>query len=141
MGDNPYSPQLRKDTWDCGLNLSVEQNQKMEELEESFLKGANQQRKELKVKQNGLRTLWDERNPDQDKIRATQKEINALEAQLQEKTRWSRLETQKFLTRQQRAQLGTFPRGYESYELRYAMRGGLVRGSEMAMGYGFCPRW
>jgi len=57
----------------------------MEDLQEGFFKGTNQQRKELKVKQNELRTLLDERNPDQDKIRATQKEINALEAQLKEK--------------------------------------------------------
>jgi len=93
------------------LNLSAEQTQKMEDLQESFLKGINQLRKELKVKQNELRTLWDERNPDQEKILAKQKEINALEAQLQEKARWYRLETQKSLTPQQRAQLGTFPRG------------------------------
>jgi hypothetical protein len=26
-------------------------------------------------------------------------------------------------------------------ELRYGMRAGLARGSEMAMGYGFYPRW
>jgi Spy/CpxP family protein refolding chaperone len=83
----------------------------MEDLEESFLKGINQLRKELKVKQNELRTLWVERNPDQDKILAKQKEINALEAQLQEKARWYRLETKKLLTPQQKAQLGTFPHG------------------------------
>jgi Spy/CpxP family protein refolding chaperone len=127
MGDNPYRPQFREETSGCGLNLTAEQTRKLEDLQESFLEGTNQQRKELKVKQNELRTLWDERNPDQNKILTKQKEINALEPQLQEKVRWYRLEAQKFLAPQPRAQLETFPRGYESYELRYGMRGGLRR--------------
>ena len=132
-GDNPYSPQFSQDTWGCGLNLSAEQTQKMHNLQESFIKGTIQLRRELKVKQNELRKLWDEWNPDQQKILAKQKESSALEAQLQEKATWYRLGTQKVLTPEQYAQLGTFPRGYESYELRYGMRGSLARGSEMAM--------
>ena len=140
-GDKLYSPQLSWDAWGCGLNLSAEQTEKMRGLQEDSLKETNQLRDELKAKENELRTLWDQRKPDQGKILAKQREINALEAQFQEKAGRFRLEAQKFLTPEQKVQLGTFPRVYESYELRYGMRSGLGLGRGMAMGYGSCPRW
>lgn len=139
--DNSYSPQLGQDTWGCGLNLSADQTQEMRDLQASFLKETNELRSELKAKENELRTLWDRRNPDQEKILAKQKEINVLEARLQEKARGYRLEAQRYLTPEQKVQLGAFPRVYEGYELRYGMRGGLGFGRGMAMGYGTCPRW
>jgi Spy/CpxP family protein refolding chaperone len=138
---NSHSSQLGQDTWGCGLNLSAEQTQKMRDLQAGFLKETSQLQSELKAKEIELRTLWDRRNPDQEKILNKQKEINALEAQLQEKARGYRLEALSYLAPEQKVQLGTFPRLYEGYELTYGMKSGLGLGRGMAMGYGTCPRW
>ncbi len=139
MDGKPYSQQFSQDTWGCGLNLTVEQTQKMRDIQENFLKETDPLRNELRAKENELRAVWDSRNPDQEKILRKQKEIKGLEAQIQAEVHRYREEARKFLTPEQLAQMGTFPRGYETYQLRYGMRGGLGRGRGMAMAYGFCP--
>ncbi len=50
-----------------------------------------------------MQTLWAQTNPDQEKILAKQKEINALMAQLQEKATKHRLEMRQVLTPEQQA--------------------------------------
>jgi Spy/CpxP family protein refolding chaperone len=122
--------------WGPGLNLTAEQNQKMQAMRESFFKETLTMRNEMQTKQLELRTLWAQTNPDQEKILAKQKEINALRAQLQEKTTKHRLDMRKVLTPEQQAQLGAYGPGFGP---GYGMRGGF--GPGRGMGYGVCPRW
>lgn len=138
VGAGPgYSP---KGAW-AGLNLTPEQNQKMEALREGFLKETLPLRNEMQIKQLELRTLWGQTNPDEGKILAKQKEINALRAQLQEKGTKNRLEMRKILTPEQQAQLGSYGPGFG---MGAGMRGGMMGGGfgpGRGMGYGGCPRW
>ena len=71
--------------WTSALNLSPEQNLKMQELRESHFKETIPLRNEIMSKRLELRTLWAKTNPDEAKILAKQKEVNALMGQLQEK--------------------------------------------------------
>jgi Spy/CpxP family protein refolding chaperone len=128
-----YGP---KGSWGPALNLTAEQNQKIQAMRESFFKETLPLRNEMQTKQLELRTLWAQTNPDQDKILAKQKEINALRAQLQEKGTRHRLEMRKVLTPEQQAQIGAFGPGFGP---GYGMRGGF--GPGRGMGYGVCPRW
>jgi len=89
MGPGPGGP---------ALNLTPEQNQKFQALQESHFKETIPLRNEIMTKQLELRTLWAQTNPDQAKILAKQKELNALRAQLQEKGTQFRLEMRKGLT-------------------------------------------
>jgi Spy/CpxP family protein refolding chaperone len=129
-----YGP---RGAWGPGLNLTPEQTQKMQDLQENFFKGSLTLRNEMQIKQLELRTLWAQTNPDQEKLLAKQKEINALRTQLQEKATQNRLEMRKILTPEQQAQLGAYGPGY-------GMRGGMMGGGfgpGPGMGYGGCPRW
>jgi Spy/CpxP family protein refolding chaperone len=74
--------------------------------------------------------------PEQEKILAKQKEIDALRTQLQEKATKNRLEMRKVLTPEQQAQLGADGPGFGP---GYGMRGGF--GPGRGYGYGYCPRW
>jgi Spy/CpxP family protein refolding chaperone len=136
-GSGPgYGP---RGAWGPGLNLTSEQNQKLQALQESFLKQTLPLRNEMQIKQFDLRTLWAQSNPDQGKILAKQKEINALREQLQEKGIQNRLEIRKILTPEQQAQFGIYGPGY-------GMRGGMMAGGfgpgrGMGYGTGYCPRW
>ncbi len=140
-GSGPgYGP---RGAWGPGLNLTPEQSQKMQALQEGFLKETLPLRNELQIKQLELRTLWAQTNPDQAKILAKQKEINALRGQLQEKGTQNRLEMRKILTPEQQAQLGAYGPGFGP---GYGMKGGMMGGgfgSGRGMGYGtgYCPRW
>ena len=104
--------------WRCGsgmgpnalanLDLSAEQATKIQALREARLKEVSPVRNQLFGKRAELRLLWVQINPDQDKIRAKQKEISNLRDQIQEKTTKYRLELRKALTPEQRAQLMAF---------------------------------
>jgi Spy/CpxP family protein refolding chaperone len=128
-----YGP--RGSGW-ANLNLTPEQNQKLQAMRESFFKETLSLRNEMQVKQLELRTLWAQTNPDQEKILAKQKELNALKAQMQEKSTLHRLEMRKVLTPEQQAQIGAFGPGFGP---GYGMRGG--SGPGRGMGPGGCPRW
>ena len=133
-----YGP---RGAWGPALNLTPEQNQKMEALREGFLKETLPLRNEMQIKQLELRTLWAQTNPDQAKILAKQKEINALREQLQEKGTKNRLEMRKILTPEQQAQLGAYGPGFG---MGHGMKGGMMGGGlgpGHGMGYGGCPRW
>lgn len=121
-----------------GLNLSAEQTQKMNTLREGFLKETMPLRNELMTKKLELRTLWSQANPEQEKIMAKQREINALRAQLQEKSTKHRLEMRGILTPEQRAQGIGF--GYGPGPGR-GMRGGFGPGGGWGKNFGDCPRW
>jgi len=128
-----YGP---RGSWGANLNLTPEQNQKLQAMRESFFKETLSLRNEMQVKQLELRTLWAQTNPDQEKILAKQKELNALKAQMQEKNTLHRLEMRKVLTPEQQAQIGAFGPGFGP---GYGMRGGF--GPGRGMGPGGCPRW
>jgi Spy/CpxP family protein refolding chaperone len=128
-----YGP---KGSWGPALNLTAEQNQKIQAMREGFFKETLTLRNEMQTKQLELRTLWAQTNPDQEKILAKQKEVNSLKAQMQEKGTRHRLEMRKILTPEQQAQIGAFGPGFGP---GYGMRGGF--GSGRGMGYGNCPRW
>jgi Spy/CpxP family protein refolding chaperone len=109
-------------------------------MRESFFKENLPLRNEMQIKQLELRTLWAQTNPDQDKILAKQKEINAVKAQLQEKGTRHRLEMRKVLTPEQQAQLGAYGPGFgPGFGPGPGMKGGF--GPGRGMGYGGCPRW
>lgn len=132
--------------WGPGANLSAEQIQKMQTLRESFFKETVPLRNEFMTKQLELRTLWVQTNPDQEKILAKQKEINALKAQLQEKATKHRLDVMQVLTPEQRAQFQAFRGGFgycpgPGYGMRGGFGPGRGMGMGMGMGYGPGPRW
>ncbi len=132
-----YGP---KDSWGPALNLTAEQNQKIEAMREGFFKETLPLRNEMQIKHLELRTLWAQTNPDQDKILAKQKEINALKMQLQEKATKNRLEMRKVLTPEQQAQLGAYGSGFgPGFGPGMGMRGGF--GPGRGMGNPGCPRW
>ena len=85
-------------------------------------------RNELFAKRMELQALFREPALDQAKIAAKQKEIAALQAQLQEKALATRTAVAESLTPEQRAQLPTFGPG-------------MGRGFGRGMGMGFGPRW
>ena len=132
-----YGP---KGSWGPALNLTAEQNQKIQAMRESFFKESLPLRNEMQIKQLELRTLWAQTNPDQEKILAKQKEINALRAQMQEKATKNRLEMRKVLTPEQQAQLGAYGPGFgPGSGPGMGMRGGF--GPGRGMGNPGCPRW
>ena len=64
-----YGPQ---GSWGPGLNLTAEQNQKIQAMREGHFKETLPLRNEMQIKKLELSTLWAQTNPDQDKILAKQ---------------------------------------------------------------------
>ena len=83
-------------------------------------------------KQLELRGLWSQKNPDEEKILAKEKEISALKSQIQEKGTKYLLEARKVLTPEQQAKFGT-----EGFGFIHGMRGGFGPGP--GMGSFGCP--
>ena len=132
-----YGP---RDSWGPGLNLTAEQNQKIQAMRESSFKETLPLRNDMQIKKLELSTLWAQTNPDQEKILAKQKEINALRAQMQEKATKNRLEMRKVLTPEQQAQLGAYGPGFgPGSGPGMGMKGGF--GPGRGMGNAGCPRW
>jgi len=94
------------------LNWTEEQQKKWNDLREKSFKETVTLRNELYKKRLELRALWAEPQPDRGKILAKQKEINALQEQLQMKLTDARLEARKILTPEQAAQLGSYGAGW-----------------------------
>jgi Spy/CpxP family protein refolding chaperone len=66
-------------------SLTPEQSQKIQALQESFLKEITPLQNQLFTSKTELRTLWSAAKPDKEQIMAKQNEINALRQQLQER--------------------------------------------------------
>ncbi|MBM4331726.1 MAG: periplasmic heavy metal sensor [Deltaproteobacteria bacterium] len=126
--------------WAAALNLSTEQVQAMQALRESQFQETIPLRDEMMNKRLELRTLWAQTNPDQEKILAKQREINALRTQLQEKATKHRLEMRQILTAEQQTKLGSILSGPAGIGPGYGMRGGFGLGRGMGMGFGPCYR-
>jgi protein CpxP len=104
--------------WDRGarfqeLNLTPEQDDKITALREAHLKDVKPLMDKMFSKRGDLKILWLQKNPDEEKIRATQKEIRALRDQLEDK-RWDyRKASLNVLTPEQQAKIKTrFGRGW-----------------------------
>ena len=107
MGYGPHSGGARSagsGLWKA-LNLTPAQIEKMKALREAFFKETIPLRNELMSKKLERAVLWVQTNPDEEKILAKQKEINALRAQLGEKVTKNRLAMRKILTPEQEAKL------------------------------------
>jgi Spy/CpxP family protein refolding chaperone len=84
-----------------GLNLTAEQKTKISDLRTAHLKDIKPLQDKLHSKAGDLRLLWLEKNPDETKIRATEKEIRALRDQMQDKGSDYRWAVYKVLTPEQ----------------------------------------
>ena len=106
-------------------NLTAEQSAKLSELREQSQKEVTPLRSELINKRAELRVLWTQASPDGAAINAKQKEINDLRAKIQERNTHYRLERQKLLTPEQRAQLQSqrWQKGYGQRAKRHGKGG------------------
>jgi len=78
-------------------NLKPEKAAQLQRLYESFQKDISPLQNELFAKRMEMRTLWTSANPDAAQIAALQKDILALQGQIQEKRLQFNLETRKLL--------------------------------------------
>ena len=117
-------------------NLSVEQIAKIQKIQGDRYAEMAKVRTEMVTKRMELQALFREPTLDQAKIAAKQKEITALQAQMQEKALATRTAVAETLTPEQRAQLPAYGPG---------MGSGFGEGRGMGMGHGsrmgFGPRW
>jgi Spy/CpxP family protein refolding chaperone len=123
----------------AGLNLSAEQTAKLQKIQaDRFAEGAKV-RTEMVTKRTELQALFREPALDQAKISAKQKEIAALQAQMQEKGLAARTAAAEVLTPEQRAQMPAFgPAMGPGFGPGQGHRMGMMgRGP----GMGFGPRW
>lgn len=98
--------------WASSLGLTPEQSQKLQALQEAYLKEITPLQNQLFSRRAELRLLWSQQNPDQDKIAAKQKEVNALQQQIQERATHYQLESRNILTPEQRAKAVGFGPGH-----------------------------
>ena len=127
----------------AGLNLSVEQIEKIQKIQGDRYAEMAPVRNELFTKQTELRDLFREPVLDQAKIVAKQKEMTALQAQMQEKALAARMAVAEVLSPEQRAQMPAFGPG-----MGPGFGPGRGFGPAMGMGHmgmgprmGFGPRW
>jgi len=132
-GGPGYGP---KGAGGAGLNLTAEQQQKMQVLREKHWNDTAVLREEMLNKKAELRNLWAQAAPDKETILAKQREINGLRDRLQEKGTQNRLEMRPLLSPEQQAQLNSYGPGSGP---GYGMKGGF--GPGRGMGMAGCPRW
>lgn len=116
--------------------LSAEQAAKIQKIRSDRFAEVATVRTEMVTKRTEMQALFREPVLDQAKIAAKQKEITALQAQMQEKGLAARIAVAEVLTPEQRAQMPAYGPG---------MRSGFGQGRGMGMGHGarmgFGPRW
>ena len=66
-------------------NMSPEQQAQWQQMRADFMQDTLPLRKELSAKQMELETLWEQRNPDPEKVKALSNRITELRSQLDEK--------------------------------------------------------
>jgi Spy/CpxP family protein refolding chaperone len=108
-----YGPGGRGDFGGLGaLNLTAEQKTKLTELRDAHFKDVKTLQEQMSAKRDNLKKLWLEPNPDQGKITAAQKEMNAVRDQMQGKMTAFRLESLKVLTPEQKEKAKSYAAGY-----------------------------
>jgi Spy/CpxP family protein refolding chaperone len=120
----------------AAANLSEEQVAKIQKIQGDRYAEMAKLRDEMFAKGTELRDLFREPTLDQTKITAKQKEIAALQAQMQEKRLAVRTAMAEVLTPEQRAQLPAFGQGAGP---GFGPGFGPGRGFGPRMGFG--PRW
>ena len=78
-------------------NVTPEKTAQLQSLRESFQKDISPLQNELFAKRSEMRALWTSANPDESQIAALQKDMLALQGQLQEKRLQFNLEARKLL--------------------------------------------
>jgi Spy/CpxP family protein refolding chaperone len=117
----------------AGMNLSAEQVAQIQKIQGDRYAEMAPVRTEMVTKRTELRNLFREPVLDQAKIAAQQKEITALQAQMQEKALATRTAVAETLTPEQRAQMPAYGPGVGGG------RGMGMMGRGPGMGFG--PRW
>lgn len=123
------------------LNLSAEQKTKIEALRTAHEKEIRPVREKMFDKSVELRRLWQQANPDKDKITAVQKELNELRTAKQNQVTAKRLEIRNVLTPEQKEKLSTFGGGRgDGLGQGRGMKGqrGGMRGQGGGFGMGVC---
>jgi len=124
------------------LNLTAEQTAKIKELREQRLKDIKPLQDKIFSKRGDLRLLWLEKNPDQKKILALQKEIRDLRGQLQDKTTNMRLSVYNLLTPDQKDKIKTAFTGKNRGRVsHHGFRGGKRFGPDGCPGRGMRGNW
>jgi Spy/CpxP family protein refolding chaperone len=90
------------------LNLTVEQKAQIASQRETFLKNIKPLQDKLFSKRGDLKLLWRDRNPNQAKILATQKQISTLRGQIQDLETVRQLAVRKVLTSEQQDKIKAF---------------------------------
>ena len=90
------------------LNLTEEQKAQITSLRETFLKDVKPLRDKLFSKRGDLKLLWRDKNPNQAKILATQKQIRTLRGQIQDRVTVHQLAVRKVLTSEQQDKIKAF---------------------------------
>lgn len=117
------------------LNLTQDQETKIEALRDSHYKAIRPLREKMFDKSVELRRLWLQANPDKDKITVAQKELRTLRDQLQDKSTALRFEIRKVLTPEQNEKLANVSWGRGSgFGPRGGMRGHGEYGPGLGMG-------
>lgn len=119
----------------AGVNLSADQIARIQKIQSDRYAEMAKLRSEMFTKAGELQALFREPALDQAKISAKQKEIAALQAQMQEKALATRTEVAQVLTPEQRAQLPVFGAGVGP-----GFGPGFGPGRGFGPGMGFGPR-
>lgn len=121
-------------------NLSPDQTAKIQKIQGDRYVEMTKVRSEMFAKAGELQALFREPALDQTKIAAKQKEIAALQAQMQEKALAARTAVAEVLTPEQRAQMPAFGPGMGP---GFGPGRGMGYGPRMGFGpgMGFGPRW
>jgi zinc resistance-associated protein len=114
----------------AGINLSADQMAKIQKIQSDRYAEMAKVRSEMFAKQAELQALFREPTLDQTKIAAKGQEIEALQAQMQEKALAARTAVAEVVTPEQRAQIPGFGPGR-----------GLGPGMGYGRGMGMGPRW
>jgi len=117
---NEKSPYAASD-----LDLTEEQSAKLQKIHESYLGEITPLQNRLFTKRAEMRILWEDPNPDMEKILERQKEVHDIRSQIEEKATMYRLELQAILTPEQRARMIDWGSG----GIRGRGPGGKIRGA------------
>jgi Spy/CpxP family protein refolding chaperone len=102
-GHKGYCGEYKDPVASCGLNLTADQKTKFEELRTAHLKEIKPLKDKMFSLRGDLKLLWLEKNPNQSKIIAVQKEIRALRDQMEDKRVVHQLNILKILNPEQQA--------------------------------------
>ena len=129
MGPNSFNP-----SWLS--NLSQEQSGKLADLQKKHIEETSQLRTALAVKGIEIDQLFDQPQPNTEAVLAKQKELNGLQAQIQEKCLRRHMEMRSLLTDEQRSELlNRFDRDDDQFGP--GMGGGPRQGKGFGRGKGY----